>query len=250
MLNSIEISSYQKRDSFLHSLDAFYKILYYILFILISTFSNQILFHIFYIIWIMLLMYFSKIETKLYFKMLKHTKILLISVFIINALFQVPIVENILGIVKIIEILVYSFILMFTTNQLQMIRGIYKLLTPLKVFHIPVEEIAIILSLALSFFSLIIEQANRILKALSIRGLEYKYSKGKSKFLIIRSMLIPMFVLTLKKADSIADMMEIRMYNNFNTCGKTVDKCVKIQKIEKILLVIHIFLWISVLFMR
>lgn len=250
MLNNIEFSLYKRGNSFLYQLDSFYKILYFFFFILICTITDKILFHIFYIIWIIFLMFISKVNIKEYLKMVNFSKIFLLSIFLINSIFKMPILENLLGILKIIELFLYSFILLFTTTQLQLIRGIQKLFTPFKVFHIPVEEISIILSLSISFIPIFLLQVNKIIKSLSIRGLEYKKSTLKQKIRIIRFTLVPIFVLSFKKADSIANMMEIRLYDNFLKCGKNVEKYGKIQKKEIIILFFHIFVCISILWMR
>lgn len=250
MLNNIKFSLYKREDTFLNKLDSFYKILYYFFFILMCTLTDKIVFHIFYLFWILFLIFISKIDIREYLKILNFSKIFLFSVFFINHIFGVSIIENILGILKIIEIFLYSFILMFTTTQLELIKGIRKLFTPLRVFHISVEEISLIFSLSIAFIPIILLQANKILKSLSIRGLEYKKSNIKEKLIIIQSMLVPMFVLSFKKADSIADMMEIRLYDNYLKCGKNVEKCEKTQKIKKLILVFHILLCISAFLMR
>ena len=84
---------------------------------------------------------------------------------------------------------------------------------PLKLIGIPVNKMALSISLALRFIPTIIDQGNKIIKSQASRGIDYYNSGIKGKLLAIKSLIIPMFVLSIKKADDLADSMEIRLYN-------------------------------------
>ena len=69
------------------------------------------------------------------------------------------------------------------------------------------------ISLALRFIPTIIDQGNKILKSQASRGIDYYASGIKGKFTAVKSMLLPMFILTIRRADTLSEAMQIRLYN-------------------------------------
>ena len=112
-----------------------------------------------------------------------------------------------------IYILLYTSILTLTTPPTEITYGLEKLFLPLKLIGIPVNKMALSISLALRFIPTIIDQGNKIIKSQASRGIDYYNSNLKGKILAIKSLIIPMFALSIKKADDLADSMEVRLYN-------------------------------------
>ena len=57
------------------------------------------------------------------------------------------------------------------------------------------------------------EQAHRVFKALAARGVDYYNSSLVSKIAAVRALLVPMFILSFKRSDQLADAMDVRLYN-------------------------------------
>lgn len=113
----------------------------------------------------------------------------------------------------VIDMVLYSCVLTLTTPPSELTYGLEKVLSPLKLFKVPVNKMALTLTLALRFIPSIMDTGNKILKSQASRGIDYYNSNIKGKVLALRSLIIPMFALTMKKADDLADIMAIRLYD-------------------------------------
>ena len=144
-------------------------------------------------------------------------------------------------ILKIILGVLYSMIFIFTTTFKEITGKLESLLSPFKIFKLPIKQMSLSLSLALKFIPLIFNQAEKILKSQASRGIDFKHSNLKGKVLAISSMLLPMFILSLKRADDIVDCLEVRSYD--------INKKNKINKwhlFDKIMLLVHLLLLIII----
>lgn len=209
MLNNISLNNYVDRKTFIYKLNTICKLISLFLFLLITLNTENIYIHISYLIYLFFLILISKILIKDYLKSIKHVLYLLIGIFIINIIFQTTFLENAINIFKIIEIVIYTSIITMTTSESEMINGISTILKPLKIFKININKLAFIFTFTIRFIPIIIDQINIILKTLLSRGINTK----KNKLIILKSIIIPTFNLSIKKADNLADSMEVRMYD-------------------------------------
>lgn len=115
-------------------------------------------------------------------------------------------------ILRIIIIIILSSLLTFTTMPTDITNGIESLLRPLKVVRFPVSELAMMLSLTLRFIPTLLDETNKIIKAQASRGVELSESKFKEKITQIVSLLIPLFVVSFKRAEDMANAMDVRGY--------------------------------------
>lgn len=115
-------------------------------------------------------------------------------------------------VLRIIIIVILSSLLTFTTMPTDITNGIESLLKPLKIVRFPVSELAMMLSLTLRFIPTLLDEANKIIKAQASRGVELSESKFKEKITQIVSLLIPLFVVSFKRAEDMANAMDVRGY--------------------------------------
>ncbi|NLN50567.1 MAG: energy-coupling factor transporter transmembrane protein EcfT [Acholeplasmataceae bacterium] len=115
-------------------------------------------------------------------------------------------------ILRIIIIIILSSLLTFTTIPTDITNGIESLLKPLKIIRFPVGELAMMLSLTLRFIPTLLDEANKIMKAQASRGVEFSESKFREKIVQIVSLLIPLFVVSFKRAEDLANAMDVRGY--------------------------------------
>ncbi len=113
---------------------------------------------------------------------------------------------------RIMIVVMLSSLLTFTTMPTDITNGLESLLKPLKVIKFPVGEVATMLSLTLRFIPTLLEETGKIMKAQASRGVEFSESRFKDKITQIISLLIPIFVIALKRAEDLANAMEARGY--------------------------------------
>ncbi|MDN6195493.1 MAG: energy-coupling factor transporter transmembrane protein EcfT [Atopostipes suicloacalis] len=115
-------------------------------------------------------------------------------------------------IVRFVLIIFMSTILTLTTTPLEIADGIEALLKPLKSLKIPVEEIALVLSIALRFVPTLMEETEKIMNAQKSRGVEFNVGSLIERMKKIVPLLIPLFISSIDRADQLATAMTARGY--------------------------------------
>lgn len=238
MLNNINLSRYQNTNSFLHKLNPLEKLISLILFVILSVLTNNLYFHLTYLLIINILIIISKVSFKEYIYSLRAMLYLILGIFIINMLLKVELENNIVSILKIIETVFASTVITLTTKENDMINALMYLLYPLKIFKINISFLALIFNMTLKFIPCIIDSINKIILVLKARGINFK----KNRILILKTIIIPTFNLTLKRADDLALSMEVRQYS----INKKVGKLKRWRFIDSLIILVLIFLIIEV----
>jgi len=114
--------------------------------------------------------------------------------------------------IRITNVIILTSLLTFTTMTTDLNFGIESLLKPLKVVKVPVDVIAMMLSLTLRYIPTLLGETEKIMKAQASRGVDFKESKFKDKVIQIISLLIPVFVISFKRAEDLGNAMEVRGY--------------------------------------
>ncbi|MDX9690845.1 MAG: energy-coupling factor transporter transmembrane component T [Acholeplasmataceae bacterium] len=113
---------------------------------------------------------------------------------------------------RITNVIMITSLLTFTTMTTDLNYGIEALLKPLKIIKVPVDVIAMMLSLTLRYIPTLLGETEKIMKAQASRGVDFKESKFKEKVVQIVSLLIPVFVISFKRAEDLGNAMEVRGY--------------------------------------
>ena len=114
--------------------------------------------------------------------------------------------------IRITNIIIMTSLLTFTTMTTDLNYAIESLLKPLKWIKVPVDVIAMMLSLTLRYIPTLLGETEKIMKAQASRGVDFKESKFKDKVIQIISLLIPVFVISFKRAEDLGNAMEVRGY--------------------------------------
>lgn len=234
---SFAIGRYVPYNSFLHKLDARTKIaatilLMVALFMDYPTWSMRALMGGILFIVLSIFLYVSKMKISSILSSLKSMWFMVIFLLIIYIL--VPKENNTLGvafsingfvvyydsfaeaariIMRLVMMIMITMILTATTRPLDLTFALEWYMYPLMVFHFPVSEIAMMLSIALRFIPTLLDDADRIMKAQSSRGVDFKHGKLKEKIVGITSLIIPLFVSSFIRSDELASAMECRGYD-------------------------------------
>lgn len=119
---------------------------------------------------------------------------------------------GIFTVARVIIIISFSTILTLTTKPIDISNAIEWLLKPLELIKIKTSVFAMMLSIALRFIPTLFNETEKILKAQASRGVDFKESSLGKQIIQIVSLLIPMFVISIKRASDLADAMEARGY--------------------------------------
>src|SRR5690554_2149284 len=103
-------------------------------------------------------------------------------------------------------------LLTFTTMTTDLNFGFETLLAPLKLIKVPVAVFAMMLSLILRYIPTLLFESEKIMKAQASRGLDFKESKLREKITQIIALLIPIFLISITRAEELSDAMEARGY--------------------------------------
>lgn len=114
--------------------------------------------------------------------------------------------------IRIVIMIGITTLLTFSTMSTELNTGLYYLLKPLKYIKVPVGVISMMFSLTLRFIPTLLEETKKIIKAQASRGIDFANGKLKDRVVQIISLLIPMFVVSFKRAEELADAMEARGY--------------------------------------
>jgi energy-coupling factor transport system permease protein len=68
------------------------------------------------------------------------------------------------------------------------------------------------LSLSLRFIPTLVQETNKIIKAQASRGVDFAEASFRQKINQIISLLVPLFIVSFRKADDLANAMEARGY--------------------------------------
>lgn len=213
MLNSISIGKFYNIKSAIHNMNPTSKIICTLVFLASTLLAStpQILGILALLMLFIIIL--SRIPIKLFINQVFSLRYLIIFLIAIYYFTGQPLNELISLISKLILIVMYTAILTLTTKPTEITTGLEEFLAPLTIIKIPIASMALMISLALRFIPTILEQARRILKSLAARGIDYYNSGFKTKIKAINILLIPMFILSFKRADQLADAMDVRLYN-------------------------------------
>ncbi len=113
---------------------------------------------------------------------------------------------------RLIIVVTLSTMLTITTKPTDLNLGLEYVLAPLKIIRVNAEEIAMIISISLRYIPTLLDEANKIMMAQASRGVDFQEGKFKEKIMQIVSLLVPMFIISFKRSDELANAMEARSF--------------------------------------
>ena len=119
-----------------------------------------------------------------------------------------------------------------TTTPNQLTDGLERALKPLGRLHVPVHEIAMMMSIALRFIPILVEETDKIMKAQMARGANFEEGNVIQRAKAMIPLLVPLFVSAFRRANDLALAMEARCYRGGE--GRTKMKPLCYQGIDRI----------------
>ena len=139
-------------------------------------------------------------------------------------------------------LIVGSSIMTLTTTPNQLTDGLETGLRAFNKIHVPVHEVAMMMSIALRFIPILMDETDKIMKAQEARGADF--SSGG----IIRKAkaLVPLFVSAFRRANDLALAMEARGYHGGD--GRTKMKPLVYHRRDRLAYVL-ILLYVVIMFL-
>ena len=125
---------------------------------------------------------------------------------------QSGVIRGLFLFLRIITIIFLTSLLTFTTMTTDLNYGMEALFKPLTWIKVPVEMMAMMLSLILRYIPTLLFETDKIMKAQASRGLDFAESKLKDKLVQVIALLVPIFVISINRAEELSDAMEARGY--------------------------------------
>ncbi|MCD8345516.1 MAG: energy-coupling factor transporter transmembrane protein EcfT [Oscillospiraceae bacterium] len=138
--------------------------------------------------------------------------------------------------VRIIFLICGTSLLTYTTSPIALTDAIERVLSPLRVFHFPAHEIAMMMTIALRFIPTLIEETDKIMSAQKARGADFETGSIINRAKALIPVLIPLFVSAFRRAEELALAMECRCYRGGE--GRTRMKQLKITYLDYIALAV------------
>ena len=228
MIRDITLGQYYPGDSVIHRLDPRTKLFGTIVYIVSLFLCNNWTGYAFACICLALFIILSKVPLGFIFKGLRSIAVLLlISVSFNLFLTQGEIVWQ-LGPVHITKegiqiacqmavrltcLVIGTSLMTLTTTPNMLTDGMEKGLGFLKVIKVPVHEIAMMMSIALRFIPILIEETDKIMKAQMARGADFETGGIIKKAKALIPLLVPLFISAFRRATDLATAMEARCYH-------------------------------------
>lgn len=228
MIRDITIGQFYPADSILHRLDPRVKFIGTFLFLISLFVADSFWGYALATVFLAAAIGLSKVPVKFMLKGLKPLFIILLITVLFN-LFLIPgevvwsagflkitregVVQAVKIGIRLIYLVIGSSIMTLTTTPNQLTDGMEKILAPLNKIKVPVHEISMMMSIALRFIPILMEETDKIMKAQIARGADFESGNIIQRAKSMVPLLVPLFISAFRRADDLAMAMEARCYH-------------------------------------
>lgn len=227
MLRDITLGQYYQTESSIHKLDPRVKLVGTVTFIISLFLMKNLLGYICAAIFLTVVIRLSKVPFKFMMRGMKSIMLLLMITVVFNlfltpgtplvSFWKITITKEGLELaffmaIRLVMLIIGSSVMTLTTTPNNLTDGMEKLLSPLKKLHVPVHEIAMMMSIALRFIPILLEETDKIMKAQMARGADFESGNLIKKAKALVPLLVPLFISAFRRANDLAMAMEARCY--------------------------------------
>ena len=115
--------------------------------------------------------------------------------------------------IRLIYLILGTSVLTLTTTPNALTDGLEKALRPLNKIKVPVHEVSMMMSIALRFIPILVEETDKIMKAQIARGADFESGNLIKKARAMVPLLVPLFISAFRRANDLAMAMEARCYH-------------------------------------
>lgn len=231
MIRDITLGQYYQTDSMIHRLDPRVKIVSTVLFIISLFIVDNFIGYIIAAVFLASVIKISKVPFKFMVRGMKAVVFLMLITVVFNLFLEPgePLVsvwkltitkqglrKAIFMAIRLTFLIIGSSVMTLTTTPNHLTDGIEKLLKPLRFIKVPVHEIAMMMSIALRFIPILLEETDKIMKAQLARGADFENGNILKKAKSLVPILVPLFISAFRRANDLAMAMEARCYRGGN----------------------------------
>ena len=247
-MKDVSFGQYYPVKSFVHNMNPALKILFLIAYIVAIFLATNFYGLAACAFVLLLIIIFSRVPVLKILRAVRGVLFLVIFTAVINVLFhggeeaywsgpavywqwkvfavtQEGIVFSLFLIIRLVLLVTCSSLLTYTTSPVALTDGIEVLLTPLKWIRFPVHELALIMSIALRFIPILMDETERIKNAQKARGADLEKGGLMKRVKAFIPILVPLLLSAFRRADELGDAMDARCY----TGGKKRTKYKKLR---------------------
>ena len=245
MLREITLGQYYPVDSVIHRLDPRVKLLSTLLFLISLFITDNFIGYVVAVIFLFACVKLCKVPFSYIVKGMKTIVFLLCFSVVLNlflttgdvvfSFWRLTITKQ--GIytaafmaIRLSFLIVGSSIMTLTTTPNNLTDGLEKGLGFLKAIKVPVHEISMMMSIALRFIPILMEETDKIMKAQMARGADFENKNLIKRVKSLIPLLVPLFVSAFRRANDLAMAMEARCYRGGD--GRTKMKPLKYTKTD------------------
>ena len=257
MIRDITLGQYYQADSVIHKLDPRVKLIATFVFIISLFVVDNFIGYGICFLFLAIAIALSKVPVKFMLRGMKAIFFLLIITVIFN-LFLTP-GETLVSFwvfkitkegikmaftmaVRLSMLIVGSSVMTLTTTPNNLTDGLESVMNPLKKIKVPVHEIAMMMSIALRFIPILLEETDKIMKAQIARGADFESGNLFKKAKSMVPLLVPLFISAFRRANDLAMAMEARCYQGGE--GRTKMKPLIYKKRDAVTYVIVVLFFV------
>ena len=264
MLKDITLGQYFPGTTVAHKLDPRTKILLVVLYIVALFCAKGVLSYALMALCLAVCVRISKVGIKQLVRGLKPVLFIIIFTGILNLFFtpgdrylvevgflrisDTGLKNAVFMVLRVMMLSMGTFLMTYTTSPISLTDGLERLLNGLKRFHVPVHELAMMMSIALRFIPTLIEETDKIMSAQKARGADFESGNLMQKAKALIPILVPLFISAFRRADELAVAMECRCYHGGE--GRTKLHVLKYERRDYIALALGVLVVAAVLVLR
>lgn len=261
MLRDITLGQYYQTESVIHKLDPRVKIGGTLLYIISLFLFESIWGYVLAAVFLGTVIKLSRVPFKFMVRGMKAIIFLLLITVVFNlfltpgevvmSMWKLQITKEGIRIavfmaIRLCFLIIGSSVMTLTTTPNNLTDGMERMLRPLRVFKVPVHEVAMMMSIALRFIPILLEETDKIMKAQIARGADFESGNLLKRAKALVPLLVPLFISAFRRANDLAMAMEARCYRGGD--GRTKMKPLIYQKRDYIAyIVICIYLVAKIL---
>ncbi len=228
MIREITLGQYYQADSLLHKLDPRTKLVGTLTFIISLFLAKNVTAYAVATVFLVLMIGLSRVPISFIVKGMRAV----VMIMMITVLFNLFLTPGITAVkiwrfqityegirsaaymaIRLTYLILGSSLMTLTTTPNNLTDGMESLMKPLRVFKVPVHEIAMMMSIALRFIPILLEETDKIMKAQQARGADFESGGLIKRAKNLVPLLVPLFVSAFRRANDLAMAMEARCYH-------------------------------------
>jgi energy-coupling factor transport system permease protein len=227
MIRDITLGQYYQTESVLHKLDPRVKLVATICFIISLFVAKSWVGYVLAAAFLLAMVKLSNVPFKFMVKGMKTIVFIMMFTVVFNlfltpgetlvSVWKLTITKEglelaVMMMIRLSFLIIGSSVMTLTTTPNSLTDGMERLMNPLKIFKVPVHEVAMMMSIALRFIPILLEETDKIMKAQLARGADFESGSLIRRAKAMVPILVPLFISAFRRANDLAMAMEARCY--------------------------------------